>query len=87
MQWYVYIVRCADGSLYTGITKDLARRLEEHNSDNLLGAKSLRHRRPVSLVYYQEFVNRAEAAKRERAIKQLTRENKLKLVEEIFEGR
>ena len=84
MNWYVYIVKCADGSLYTGITKDLDRRVEEHNSDNRLGSKYLRYRRPGVLVYYEEFKNRAEAAKRESSIKKLTRQNKLKLVEENF---
>lgn len=85
MPWYVYIVKCSDGSLYTGITKNLGRRVKEHNSDNQLGAKSLRYRRPVVLVYYQVFVNQVEAAKRERAIKRWRREYKLKLIEG-FEG-
>lgn len=83
MQWYVYIVRCADGTLYTGITKDLDRRIKEHNFDNGLGAKSLRYRRPVSLVYYQSFSDQSEAARRERAIKQWRREYKLKLIEKF----
>ncbi len=81
MNWYVYIVRCADGSLYTGITKNLKRRIEEHNSDNRLGAKSIRYRRPVALVYYESFVAQSEAAKREKSIKRWTRKYKLKLIE------
>ena len=83
MNWHVYIARGKDNSLYTGITKDLARRLKEHNSSNRLGAKSLRPRRPVVLLYYQEFINRSEAAKRERAIKQWRREYKLKLIDKF----
>ncbi len=81
MKWYVYICRCADGSLYTGITKNLKRRIEEHNSDNRLGAKSLRYRRPVALVYYELFTTQEEAAERERSIKRWTRKYKLKLIE------
>ena len=81
MKWYVYIARCADDSLYTGITKDIGRRMREHNSDNQLGAKSLRYRRPVSLAYYETLRTQAEAAKRERTIKHWTRKYKLKLIE------
>lgn len=81
MKWYMYIVKCADGSLYTGITKDLQRRVREHNFDNRLGAKSLRYRRPVSLVYNEEFENQTKAAKREKSIKKWTRKYKLKLIE------
>ena len=77
----MYIVKCADWSLYTGITKDLKRRVREHNFDNRLGAKSLRCKRPVSLVYYEAFENQIEAARRERSIKHWTREYKLKLIE------
>lgn len=77
----MYIVRCADDSLYTGITKDLERRIQEHNSNNILGAKSLRHKRPVVLVYYELFATQAEAAKREKSIKRWTRKYKLKLIE------
>lgn len=80
MKWYVYIVKCADESLYTGITKDLKRRIYEHNNDNRLGAKSLRHRRPVAPVYYEGFETQTEAARRERSIKRWTREYKLKLI-------
>lgn len=81
MRWYVYIVRCADDSLYTGITKDLERRIQEHNSNNILGAKSLRGKRPVVLMYYEPFATQAEAAKREKSIKRWTRKYKLKLIE------
>ena len=81
MSWYVYIAKCADGSLYTGITTNVKRRIKEHNSDNRLGAKSLRYRRPVSLAYYEVFSSQVEAAKREQSIKRWTRKYKLKLIE------
>jgi len=77
----MYIARCKDDSLYTGITRNLKRRIWEHNSDNRLGAKSLRSKRPVALAYYELFASRTEAAKRESAIKRWTRKYKLKLIE------
>jgi putative endonuclease len=80
--WYVYIVRCSDDSLYTGITKDPERRVDEHNYNNLLGALYTRGRRPVKLVYKEVRKTRSEAAKREYAIKQLDRNEKEALVEE-----
>lgn len=81
MSWYVYIVQCRDGSLYTGITIDLKRRLVEHNIDNLKGAKSLRGKRPVQLVYSEKYKTQIGARKREIAIKNWKREYKLKLIE------
>ncbi len=69
--WYVYMVSCRDQSLYTGITKDIHRRLEEHNSSPK-GAKYTRSRRPVKLVYYEKMHSRSEATKRERQIKQMS---------------
>jgi putative endonuclease len=81
MSWYLYIVKCRDNSLYTGITTDLKRRIWEHNNDNVLGAKSLRGKRPVGLVYYEAFATQGEAAKREKSIKRWTRKYKLKLIE------
>jgi putative endonuclease len=80
MKWYVYIAKCVDNSLYTGITTNPKRRILEHNFSNRLGAKSLRYRRPVKLVYCEEFSNQIQAAKRERAIKGWTRKYKLKLI-------
>ena len=77
--WSVYILRCADGSLYTGITRDVARRVEEHNS-NKLAAKYTRSRRPVTLVYQERAATRSAAGKREYRIKQLSRSDKQKLV-------
>jgi putative endonuclease len=78
--WTVYILRCADGSLYTGITKDVARRVKEHNSSGLPGAKYTRARRPVALVYQEPAATRAAAARREYRIKRLRRGEKQKLV-------
>ncbi len=74
--WFVYIVRCADDSLYTGITKDVDRRIHEHNSDNKLGAKYTRARLPVVLVYQETCESRSVATKREIEIKQLSRTDK-----------
>jgi putative endonuclease len=83
MEWaelnYTYILRCADGSLYTGWTADLEKRLKAHNSGH--GAKYTKSRRPVELVYYETYEDKVEAMRREYAIKQLTREDKLKLIE------
>lgn len=80
MTWQVYIVRCADGSFYTGITTDVARRVAEHNGTGRAGARYTRARRPVVLVYQEAATNRSEAGRREYQIKQLTRREKLKLV-------
>ncbi|MBI3431626.1 MAG: GIY-YIG nuclease family protein [Hydrogenophilales bacterium] len=77
--WWVYMLRCADGSLYTGITTDVVRRVAEHNGDTGLGARYTRSRRPVELVYAEAAANRAEAARREAAIKRLDRARKLAL--------
>jgi len=78
--WTVYIVHCADGSLYTGIAKDVARRIEEHNSNNLLAARYARARRPVVLVYQELAATRSAALKREHQIKQMNRREKETLV-------
>jgi putative endonuclease len=80
LPWHVYILRCADGTLYTGIATDLARRLAEHNSDDALGARYTRSRRPVELVYSEDCADRAEASRREFAIKRLARAAKLALI-------
>jgi putative endonuclease len=77
--WYVYMLRCADGSLYTGITTDVVRRVAEHNGDGGLGARYTRSRRPVELVYVETASDRADAARREAAIKRLDRAQKLAL--------
>lgn len=78
--WTVYMVRCADGSLYTGITTDVARRVREHN-EGRAGARYTRSRRPVVLVFHEASAGRGEALRRERAIKGLTRAEKLALLE------
>ena len=79
MSWYVYVLRCADGTLYTGITTDLDRRLEEHNSGK--GARYTAARCPVSLHYIEEASDRSDAARRELEIKALSRADKLRLPE------
>jgi putative endonuclease len=77
--WFIYMVECSDKTLYTGITTDLDRRIEEHNTDSR-GAKYTRSRRPVHMVYFEEAISRSEASKREYQIKQLTRKDKLNLI-------
>lgn len=77
--WFVYIVECADKTLYTGVAKDPQRRLAEHNSDNL-GAKYTRARQPVRLRYFEEADSRSTACRREASIKKLSRAQKLSLI-------
>ena len=77
--WCVYLLRCADGTLYTGITTDVARRVAEHNGDGAPGARYTRSRRPVTLAYAEPADNRAAAARCEAAIKRLPRAAKLAL--------
>lgn len=79
--WFVYIVKCADGSLYTGVTTDPKRRLRQHNGEIQGGAKYTRLRRPVEMSWQESHPDRSSAAKREYAIKQLPRAAKLKLIE------
>ncbi len=78
--WYVYILRCRDGSLYTGITRDPERRLKEHNGLIAGGARYTRSRRPVSLVYRQAMNSRSSALKREIEIKKLDKAQKEALI-------
>lgn len=80
MAYSLYIVACADGTLYTGIATDLARRLSEHNGDRPKGARYTASRRPVTLVYQAEFATRSEASKEEARIKKLTRSEKSALI-------
>lgn len=80
--YYTYILRCADSTLYTGITTDIDRRIREHNTDNKKWAKYTRVRRPVELIYNEGFETRSEACKREFAIKHMTRDEKLTLSEQ-----
>ena len=74
--WTVYMVRCSDNSLYTGITKDINKRLDEHNSGNKSGAKYTRSRGPVTLVYTEKAESHSQAAKREHEIKQMDKKSK-----------
>ena len=75
--YFLYILECGDQTLYTGITTNLNRRIEEHNNSKL-AAKYTKARRPVKLVYSQTFENRSEALKEEARIKKLTRSEKIK---------
>jgi len=80
--WYVYILHCADDSLYTGIATDTTRRVAEHNDNDQLAARYTRTRRPVKLVYQEVCENRAAATRREHAIKRLPRHEKIALIGE-----
>ena len=80
MAWFVYMLRCGDGSLYTGYTDDVSRRLAVHQSGR--GAKYTRSRLPVELVYREELPDKSSALRRETAIKKLTRQQKLELIAE-----
>ena len=77
--WYVYILECSDNTLYTGITNNIEKRIEQHNH-GLDGAKYTRARRPVKCVYKEVQKNRSEATKREIFIKKLSRAEKLKFI-------
>ena len=76
--YFVYMVECSDGTLYTGITTDLERRVDEHNN-SVKGAKYTRARRPVILVYSETLENRSDASKREFSIKKMSRKEKIAL--------
>ena len=78
---YTYIVKCSDNTLYTGWTNNLEKRIKTHNAGN--GAKYTKSRLPVTLVYYETFQTKEEAMRREWEIKQLTREEKKKLIVKI----
>ena len=78
--WYLYILRCGDGRLYTGITTDVEKRLEVHRSGK--GAKYTRGRGPLALVYRERCGSHSDALKRERQITAMSREEKLRMVEE-----
>lgn len=76
---YTYIVECADGTLYTGWTTNVQKRVKAHNEEKS-GAKYTKAKRPVKLVYYEGYETKEEAMRREHAIKQLTRKQKLELI-------
>jgi putative endonuclease len=78
---YVYIVKCADGTYYTGYTNDLKRRIKQHNAGE--GAKYTKGRRPVELVHSEQFETKSEAMKREYKIKQLNRQSKLEIINQV----
>mgnify|MGYP001296944987 FL=1 len=78
MEWWVYILRCADGSLYTGIARDVDRRAAVHNRGQ--GAKYTRSRLPVTVVWREAQPSKGAALRREAAIKRLRREEKLALI-------
>jgi len=77
-KWFVYLLRCRDNTLYCGMTDDVARRLEAHNAGK--GAKYTRGRGPLELVYQEECESYSAALRREYAIKQLSRQEKLNLI-------
>ena len=80
--YYLYIIECADETLYTGITTNLERRVEEHNFSSK-GSKYIMARRPGKLVFSKEFDDRSTASKEEVRIKKLTREEKLKIIDSL----
>ena len=79
--WYLYVVRCNDDTLYTGVTTDISRRIHEHNTGSK-GAKYTRARRPVELVYSVDYDNRSSAQQAEYNFKKLTRKQKNEVIDE-----
>lgn len=79
MEWIVYILKCSDGSFYTGITNNIKKRLEMHISGN--GSKYLRGRLPIKLIYKESFANRSQASKREIEIKKLNKREKQLIID------
>jgi len=80
-KWFVYLVRCCDGTLYTGITKDIARRCEQHNAGT--GSRYTRSRLPVVLIYRESQASQSLALKREAAIKAMSRQEKEWLIRRV----
>ena len=81
MKWLLYVLRCSDGTYYTGVTTDMKRRLNEHNTSER-GAKYTRARRPVKLVYCNEFEDQSKAQTAEYKFKKLSRTEKEKIINE-----
>ncbi|MBL4903150.1 MAG: GIY-YIG nuclease family protein [Desulfocapsa sp.] len=79
--WFVYLLRCCDNSIYTGITTNLDQRIHEHNHSEK-GAKYTRGRRPVTLLYHEKMTSRTEASQREYQIKQMKKSEKEQLVKD-----
>ena len=84
--WLVYLLQCADRSLYAGVTTDLVRRLQQHNGQLAGGARYTKARRPVALVWSEACDSRSEAQQREYALRCLSREQKLALIAGAEEG-
>ncbi|MGI1937918.1 GIY-YIG nuclease family protein [Shewanella oncorhynchi] len=82
--WYLYLVRCANGHLYTGVTTNVARRFSEHQSGGIKSAKYLRGKGPLTLMYQEQVGTRSDALKREIAVKKLSRAQKLALIESVL---
>lgn len=82
--WYVYVLLCADNSLYCGITTNLEKRLKQHNGELKGGAKYTRGRGPCRYVYIKKAMNRSIASKLEYQFKQLSRKNKIDLINQAF---
>ena len=80
--YYLYLLKCSDNTLYAGITTDLSRRVQEHNS-SAIGARYTKARRPVQLVYSKKFKDRSQASKAEAQLKKLSRPAKDKLVKQF----
>jgi putative endonuclease len=78
--WHVYILHCADGTLYTGVARDLARRVGQHNGEQAGGPRYTRGRRPVELAWSAPAASRSVAQRREAAIKKMSRAQKLRLI-------
>lgn len=81
--WYLYLVRCANGHLYTGVTTDVARRFSEHQSGGIKSAKYLRGKGPLTLMYQELVGSHGDALRREIAVKKLSRSQKLALLESV----
>lgn len=81
--WYLYLVRCANGHLYTGVTTDVARRFSEHQSSGIKSAKYLRGKGPLTLMYQEQVGSHGDALRREIAVKKLSRSQKLALIESV----
>jgi putative endonuclease len=83
--WHVYVLRCGDGSLYTGVARDLQRRLQQHNGELAGGSRYTRGRRPVELLWSDTAPDRSAAQRRETSIKKLSRDEKLRLLQSSAE--
>lgn len=81
--WYLYLVRCANGHLYTGVTTDVTRRFSEHQSGGIKSAKYLRGKGPLTLMYQEQVGSQGDALRREIAVKKLSRSQKLALIESV----